>query len=115
MVMPADPYENNPERTCLACGQKDKGPRDVVGLPDGGTANYHFDCHVLTHDCAVCKEVLAALGTDATGKGLKNEKLLGAVLGEMKKPESERASIFIKDNASEDRDVVLYGENGGNE
>lgn len=53
---------SNPIRSCVGCGQSDDHPRDVVNLPDGNTANYHMDCHVLIANCEVCAAQLAGVG-----------------------------------------------------
>ena len=94
-------YESQPLRVCLGCGKKDRAPRDVVGLPDGGTAYYHFDCHVMVQDCPVCKVVLMELGTDETAKGAKNEKLLDKVLDAINPETGPVPGIFTAENARE--------------
>lgn len=44
-----------PLRNCVACGQVDNHPRDVVALRDGSVAYYHHDCHArLDPPCASC-------------------------------------------------------------
>lgn len=52
----------NQVRNCVGCGQTDDHPRDVVALPDGNTALYHLDCHVLVANCAGCKAQLEGVG-----------------------------------------------------
>lgn len=95
----AESYDSRPERPCMGCGGRDKAPRDVVTLPDGNQAFYHWDCHVMIADCDVCKKILEALGTGPENDGLKNEKLVGALVKELEKPEKERAEIFTTDAA----------------
>jgi len=92
-------YESRADRPCMGCGQRDKAPRDQVALSDGNTALYHWDCHVLIADCAVCKAALAAFNTDAGPRGLKNEKLYEKVAKELNKSWVERAEIFTTDAA----------------
>ena len=89
-----DHYDARPERPCLGCGKRDKAPRDVVTLPDGNQAFYHWDCHVQVANCEVCKKVLEALGTDESGSGLKNEELHRVLHEELNKPEDERHEVF---------------------
>lgn len=86
----ASDYDARPERNCVGCGKRDKAPRDVVALPDGNTAYYHMDCHVLIADCAVCKHVLE------TAKGKQNEDLAHHLTGERKE------KIFTTLNAAND-------------
>jgi len=92
-------YDSRPERPCMGCGKRDKAPRDVVTLPDGNQAFYHWDCHVLIADCDVCKKVLEALNTDHSNDGLKDEQLHEVLIREMNKPERERAEIFTTEAA----------------
>ena len=97
-----DNYEDRPMRPCVGCGKVDRAPRDVVALPDGNSAYYHMDCHVLIADCAVCKSVLKGAG------GLKNEKLVGFLTDQMD-PETKTDAIFTTANASGDPRVELAG------
>ena len=93
-------YDARPDRPCMGCGKRDKAPRDQVTLPDGNVAYYHWDCHVLIADCAVCKETLKALGTDHTNKGLKDRALVETVWEKvLDKPEDERPKIFTTTEA----------------
>ena len=92
-------YESQPLRPCLGCGKTDRAPRDQVGLPDGNSAFYHMDCHVIVADCEVCKKVLEAVGTDASGKGLKNEKLLDALIDATHNPDTPTPEIFTTNEA----------------
>ncbi len=94
-------YDSQPLRPCLGCGKTDRAPRDVVGLPDGGTVYYHFDCHVLVQGCPVCKVVLMELGTEPTPKGLKNEKLLDKILDAGNPDTGPVPGIFTAENARE--------------
>jgi hypothetical protein len=89
-----DNYEARPTRNCLGCGKSDKAPRDQVTLPDGNVAYYHWDCHVMVADCAVCKATLEALNTDHTTSGLKDEALHEVLISELSKPEEKRAKVF---------------------
>jgi hypothetical protein len=66
--------DNRPVRPCVGCGKSDTAPRDVVGLPDGNTAYYHMDCHVLITGCPVCKAVLDTAG--GFGSHLKDDELV---------------------------------------
>lgn len=92
-------YDSRPERPCLGCGKRDKAPRDIVTLPDGNQAFYHWDCHVLVANCEVCKQVLEALGTSHENDGLKDEALHEVIIAEMEKSHEERAEIFTTDEA----------------
>ena len=89
-----DHYDARPERPCLGCGKRDKAPRDVVTLPDGNQAFYHWDCHVQVANCQVCKDVLEALGTHEGSDGLKDEELHRVLHEELNKPGDERAAVF---------------------
>jgi hypothetical protein len=91
----AENYDDRPERPCLGCGKRDKAPRDIVTLPDGNQAFYHWDCHVMVADCDVCKATLAALGTDHTNDGLKDDKLVSAYQKKVEGvPFEKRPEIF---------------------
>ena len=92
-------YDARPERPCMGCGKRDKAPRDVVTLPDGNAAYYHWDCHVLIADCSVCKAVLEALGTSEKNDGIVDEKLHERLMKELDKPEEKRAKIFTTSEA----------------
>ena len=93
-------YDARPERPCLGCGKRDKAPRDQVTLSDGNVAYYHWDCHVLVADCAVCKETLEALGTDHTNDGLKDDRLVALYWEKVAdKPWDERPEIFTTEAA----------------
>lgn len=93
-------YDSRAERPCMGCGQRDKAPRDQVTLPDGNVAYYHWDCHVLIANCDVCKKTLAALDTDETHNGLKNERLVAAYHEKVEdKPFDERPEIFTTEAA----------------
>lgn len=83
-------YAARPDRPCVGCGQHDKAPRDAVALPDGNTALYHMDCHVLIANCEVCKSVLDA------AKGKQNEELTKYLVGDRKE------KIFTTHNAAND-------------
>jgi len=88
-------YDSRPERPCLACGQRDRAPRDQVTLQDGNVAYYHWDCHVQVADCQVCKATLDALGTHDGNDGLKNEKLVEAYHKKVTNAEeNKRPEIF---------------------
>lgn len=95
----AEDYDSRPNRPCMSCGQEDKGPRDVVGLPDGSVALFHKDCHAML-GCKICKEELEAVAGGHGPKGLKNEKLLDAIQGEMAKPYEERLDIYTRDDVT---------------
>jgi hypothetical protein len=88
-------YDARPERPCIGCGQVDRAPRDAVALPDGNTALYHMDCHVMVANCQVCKQVLE------TAKNKKNEELFRHLTGDR----SEK--IFTTENAANDGVVLL--------
>jgi len=93
-------YDSRPERSCLGCGKRDKAPRDQVTLPDGNVAYYHWDCHVLVSNCEVCKATLAALKTDETTDGLKDEKLVEAYWKSVEeKGWDQRPKIFTTEAA----------------
>lgn len=93
-------YDSRPERPCMGCGKRDKAPRDQVTLPDGNVAYYHWDCHVMIADCPVCKATLAALDTDESGDGLKNERLVSAYHEKVTRlSERERPEIFTTGEA----------------
>src|SRR6476661_1800459 len=94
-----DPYDARPERPCLGCGKRDKAPRDVVTLPDGNAAYYHWDCHVQVANCEVCKKTLEALGTHDGPDGLKDEELHRVLHEEMNKAPKQRAKIFTTEAA----------------
>lgn len=95
-----DVYDARPSRSCLGCGKTDKAPRDQVTLPDGNAAYYHFDCHVLVANCEVCKDTLAALNTDHTNDGLKDEQLHEKLIDHVfNTPENKRAKIFTTEEA----------------
>jgi hypothetical protein len=55
----------------------------------------------MVHGCIVCKKVLEAVGTDETSKGLKNERLLAAVLKAMDPNDGPVPEIFTTKNATE--------------
>lgn len=91
----AEDYAARPERPCMGCGKRDKAPRDQVTLPDGNAAYYHWDCHVMITNCEVCKATLAALDTDETNDGLKDDRLVAAYHEKVAEvPEKERPEIF---------------------
>jgi hypothetical protein len=95
-----DNYDARPVRSCLGCGKSDKSPRDQVTLPDGNVAHYHWDCHVLVADCAVCKATLKALGTSEANDGVVDEELHTRLHRELNKPEDKRAAIFTTTEAA---------------
>lgn len=97
-------YDQRPSRPCVGCGKVDKSPRDQVALPDGNTAYYHMDCHVLIADCAVCKDVLKAAGGHGP-EGKKNEELRDFLVGQADNPKAPK--IFTTANASGDQNVTL--------
>lgn len=92
-------YDSRPERRCMGCGKRDKAPRDVVTLPDGNVAYYHWDCHVLIANCEVCKATLAACGTSEANDGIVDEKLHERLMKELDKPWEKRAEIFTTSEA----------------
>jgi hypothetical protein len=93
-------YESRPERPCMGCGKRDKAPRDVVTLPDGNAAYYHWDCHVMIANCEVCKATLAALGTGPENDGLKDDRLVAAYHEKVADvPFDERPEIFTTEAA----------------
>lgn len=93
-------YDVRPERPCMGCGKRDKAPRDVVTLPDGNAAYYHWDCHVMIANCEVCKQALAALDTDDSPDGLKDRELVDALWEKvLDKPEKDRPKIFTTGEA----------------
>ena len=98
-------FDDRPMRPCVGCGKTDRAPRDQVALPDGNSAYYHMDCHVLIADCAVCKAVLKDAGGHGA-EGLKNEKLVDFLTDQMD-PETKTAAIFTTANASGDPAVEL--------
>jgi hypothetical protein len=51
----------HPVRVCVACTQSDDHPRHQVGLPDGSSAYFHFDCHSLL-GCEHCTDQLEGVG-----------------------------------------------------
>ena len=88
--------EARPLRNCVGCGQSDTGPRDQEWLPDGSTAYWHPDCHVLVKNCAICEAVLDTAG--GFGTHLKDDALLDHVTNPDIHAEHE---IFTTDNALE--------------
>lgn len=98
-------YDARPMRPCVGCGKVDRAPRDCVALPDGNTAYYHMDCHVLIADCAICKAVLAGAGGHGVN-GKKDEELRDYLLDQMN-PETPTEDIFTTRNASNDPNVKL--------
>lgn len=101
----AENYDERPMRPCVGCGKVDRAPRDQVALPDGNTAYYHMDCHVLITDCPVCKKVLEGAGGHSTD-GKKNEELVEYLVDQMN-PETPTEAIFTTANASGDPNVKL--------
>lgn len=99
-------YDERPTRLCSACGKRDKAPRDSIGLPDGNSIHYHFDCHALL-GCTVCQELLDSIagGSDADGK--KDEELWLAVLEESVKSKDERASVLTRDDVTGEYQTAL--------
>jgi hypothetical protein len=96
----AENYDSRPERPCLGCGKRDKAPRDLVTLPDGNVAYYHWDCHVQIANCEVCKATLAALDTDDSSDGLKDERLVAAYHEKVTElPMKDRPEIFTTTEA----------------
>jgi hypothetical protein len=86
--------EDRPLRNCMGCGKTDTAPRDVVGLPDGNTAYWHMDCHVLATNCPVCKAVLDTAG--GFGSHLKDD----ALVDHLTDPEvTSQHEIFTTDDA----------------
>lgn len=85
-------YSERADRICMACGQKDKSPRDQIALPDGNTALYHMDCHAML-GCGVCQAVVDTVAGGVGPKGKKNEDLLAAIVNNGDK------AIFTTDDA----------------
>lgn len=55
--------DSTPMRNCLACGQVDDHPRDVVVLPGDSVAYLHHDCHAaLDPPCKSCAWLVAHKG-----------------------------------------------------
>ena len=93
-------YDSRPERPCMGCGKRDKAPRDVVTLPDGNQATYHWDCHEMIADCPVCKAPMEALGTDHSNDGLKDRALVDAYHEKVTQVSpKERPEIFTTETA----------------
>jgi hypothetical protein len=102
----AEDYESRAARPCVGCGKVDKAPRDQVALPDGNTAYYHMDCHVLIANCQVCKDILAtAGGHDAKGK--KDEQLATYLAEVAEQKWEKQPKIFTTANAAGNPDITL--------
>jgi hypothetical protein len=113
--MPVDPrkiswaensYDERPTRLCSACGKRDKAPRDSVGLPDGNSIYYHFDCHAGL-GCSVCQELLDEIANGSGPDGKKDEELWLTVLEESTKKRDKRVSVLTRDDVTGEYQVAL--------
>lgn len=102
-----DTYDDRPTRPCMSCGQRDKAPRDQVGLPDGNVAYYHKDCHAML-GCKICEEELKTIAGGSGPKGKKNEALWMAIVDAINPETGPVPDVYTRDDVSGAYEEALY-------